>query len=132
MGQVIKVGDYAQDNISGIRNISCEADANDFSSVQFPQGTFYKVPSTKTFYICQINFQVSIAQTKIVLGYGDDTVLASVVEPTNPVYLIPQVIVSSAGAILENKLFIPVPADKYIFIGSITGNTVVVIEGVEL
>ena len=132
MGQIILVGDYSQDTIEGIRNISAKASNNDFTTFQFPIGTYYQVPSTAQFYICELSVSVSVSVTKITLGYGDDIVLDSVTPPTNPVLLVYEISVSQSDQFIKNSFFIPVPYNKYLYIGSSGGTATVFIEGVEL
>lgn len=132
MGQIILVGDYSQDTKDGIRNIFASASAAKYSCFDYPFGVPYQVPSTEKFYVCQLSVQVSVSSTVILFGYCDNYVTDSAAPPTNIKYMLPWITYNLADQIIKNSYFLEVPYNKYIFVGAVGGQAIVVLEGVEL
>lgn len=113
MKRLYKIGTLAQDTIQGLKTLFMAGTKDLFDTLEYPLGTDYQVPADKTFYIMSIVYYADTAKTIARILYGDDTVSASAVPPTNPVYVSPFFNAAVVDVHHHHNTFLTIPTGKY-------------------
>ena len=132
MSDLVRIGSLATDELEGIKSLGCQAGAGNFSSFEQPVGNPYQVGGGKRFLLTKIGTTGKNEAVEINLGYADTFVDDSAVEPVNPVYLLPAISNAVANQIYEAGVYLEIPEGKYIFMGPVGGEGIVIVQGKEV
>ena len=132
MSDLIRLGSLATDELAGLMTLGAYAASGNYSSFEQPVGTAYQVAGGKQFIVTKIGTTGKNEAVEINIGYGDNAVSDSAVEPTNPVYLLPAIPNAVANQIYESGVVLYVPEGKYIFMQPTGGEGTVIMQGKEI
>jgi len=131
--QAFRLGAVGQDSVVGTKCLTAKITSTGDFMTFHNAGVDYQVTAGYTFYITQLIVSGSNPNGGVrYLGYGDDGKADGNVEPTNPVIMVNEVIVSTSGDSVNYSVLIPIPASKYPYFKSAAGIDTCLAFGVEI
>ena len=134
MANFFKIGTFATDTHVNIRTLTCQTSGSQrYMTLEYPSGTDYVVPASKTFIITRVMWSVDTSAAAITFGYADNGVPDQAGAPTNAQKLTEE---WRATQNINNFMdcFIPIPTGKYPFMRAGVGGGIcyVTVSGVEV
>ena len=131
MTVVTKIGCISKDQWDNIKMISASVGGGNYTSFQFPVGTYYAPASGIALRVGMQTYYMKASGKIMQIGYGDDTVDESGAPPTNPIILIPQMPVQEAYQQITQCIFLLIPSGKYPFLYSPDSDGAAIMSGYE-
>jgi len=113
MGRIADIGSLSRDSWDGLVMLNSSGSADQYTSFQYPVGTYHQVESGKVLRCGLIIYSVGKISTSIAVGYGDDSVLNSAVAPTNYVELMNGLLCEVVNRCSCEPVYLEIPSGKY-------------------
>ena len=129
MTYAVSFGLIGRDTIEGAKTLLGFVEEDNYTTLEIPKGTPYRVPAEENFYFGIVITMAEKAVGGVILGYGDDVVVNSVTPPTNYHELTFKLPHTVANGRCENKIIMFFPAGKYPCINGVLDDVEVYIIG---